>query len=49
MKIIVEKETKLVKFLLDDLVEIDLTEKFLPKPKEKREFCFTDFFKSLWK
>ena len=42
-------EKKILSLLLDDLVEIDLTEKFLPKPKEKREFCFTDFFKSLWK
>lgn len=42
-------EKKIFNLLVDEMIEIDLSDKFLPKPKKKREFCFTDFFKSLWK
>ena len=43
-------EKKIFNLLIDELIEIDLSDKFLPKrPKEKREFCFIAFFKSLWK
>tara|TARA_B110000902_G_C14211289_1_gene551450 strand:- start:704 stop:1330 length:627 start_codon:yes stop_codon:yes gene_type:complete len=43
-------EKKIFNLLIDELIEIDLSDNFLPKrPKEKREFCFIAFFKSLWK
>ena len=41
-------EKKIFNLLVDERIEIDLADKFLPKHK-KREFCFTEFFKSLWK
>ena len=42
-------EKKIINLLSSNMIEVDLSDKFLPKPKEKREFCLISFFKHLLK